>query len=253
MTNQPNQTSPPSQDAAVLPEPRAGRGFWLLMLGSMVFVGGVAYLQYTRVDRARNRGKPIPVRRGEALPVLGALPEFALTERSGRRVGLDDLTGRIWVADFFFTYCAGPCPVMSRRMAELQSLIEKNQFNDVLCVSFTVDPEHDTPAVLSEYAEVFSAKPDRWLFLTGDKRHLRDLAIKGFKIAVQDPEQGDDQIIHSTRFVLVDRVGRIRGYYTLMTPEEEEDPRRAADVAMPPTVRETLLSDIRRLRREGRR
>jgi protein SCO1/2 len=157
----------------------------------------------------------------EALPVLSQVPDFDLVERSERPLRAADLRGKIWVADFMFTYCAGPCPIMSSRMAQLQREIA--DLKDVVLVSFSVDPERDTPAVLREYAERYGADPARWLFATGDKRTIDMLAVEGFKVgSVENP------IYHSTRFILVDREGRIRGYYD--SEEPEAVPRLAADI-----------------------
>lgn len=231
------------------PEMRAGRGFWLLMFASLLAVGGLSYLKYRQVDVDRSRG--VARARLEPLPFIGEVPAFSFTDRTGRKVTLADLKGRIWVADFIFTHCGGPCPVMSVRMAELQKILKKERMDDVVCVSFTVDPDRDTPERLAEYANALGAEVGRWLFLTGEKRELRDLAIKGFMIAVQDPEQGDDQIIHSTRFVLVDRKGRIRGFHTMLTEEEEIDPSKAGtEGGIPSGVCDNVMTAIRQLRRE---
>ncbi len=234
------------------PEQRPGIGFWVLMLLSLGFVGGLAYMQYVHVDKARRGGAERP--KAELLPVIAELPDFTLIERSGRRVGLSDLRGRVWIADFVFTYCAGPCPVMSVRMAELQELLKMKRYDDVVSVTITVDPERDTPERLREYADALGAETGRWLFLTGETKPIRELAVKGFRIAVEDPEQGDDQILHSTRFVLVDQQGRIRGYYSVLTEEEEYDVQKAGTgTSIPEAVKRDLLADIRSLRREAAR
>lgn len=225
-----------------------GAFFWILMVLSLLGVGGLSLLKYLQTDRDRLR--QIAAERREPLPMVAELPDFTLTERSGKEVSLADLRGRVWVADFIFTHCAGPCPIMSIRMKEFQDILKKERMDDVACVSISVDPERDTPERLREYADALGAETGRWLFLTGPNRTIRDLAIKGFKIAVQDPEQGDDQIIHSTRFVLVDQKGRIRGYYSAMTEEEELDPSTAgSERGLPSEARSRLLNDIRRLRR----
>lgn len=140
------------------------------------------------------------------LPVLAELPEFTLTERSGNPISRDDLHGKVWVADFIFTRCPGPCPAMSRRFAELQRAFRN--LDNVRLVSISVDPEHDTPEVLADYAESYGADPERWLFLTGEKEAILDLAVQGFKISA-----GDDPNLHGTHFVLVDRRGHIRAFY----------------------------------------
>jgi cytochrome oxidase Cu insertion factor (SCO1/SenC/PrrC family) len=224
------------------------------MLLSLVTVGGVAYLQYARVDKARLRKasmEQLTSPKPEPLPVIATLPDFTLIDSGERRVALNDLRGRVWVADFFFTYCAGPCPVMSRRMRELRQLLKEEKMDDVVCVSVSVDPDRDTPKVLAEYAEMMKAEPGRWLFLTGKKQQIYDLAIKGFKVGV-DAEQPDEQILHSTRFVLIDRLGRIRGYYKALDDDEELDPQLAVPGrGMPADIKSRLLTDIRLLRQEG--
>ncbi len=150
------------------------------------------------------------------LPVLGQSGEFNLTERSGKKVTLRDLSGKVWIGDFIFTRCAGICPLMSGHMRRLQEALKGSQ--DLRFVSFSVDPEYDTPEKLSAYAQKFGADPEKWLFLTGDKKELFELSLKHFHLGVGDapPEErtDPDQVVtHSTRFVLVDREGFIRGYY----------------------------------------
>jgi protein SCO1/2 len=158
------------------------------------------------------------------LPVLSTVPEFALTERSGRTVNSSELAGRVWVANFVFTDCAGPCPLLSQRMSRLQDALGEQP--DVQLVSFSVDPETDTPDVLSGYAKRWGADPERWLFLTGDKTDLYHLIKDGFKLAISDGSEPDNPgpgiITHSLRFVLVDRQGKIRAYYPGDEPDLEE-------------------------------
>lgn len=151
---------------------------------------------------------------GSTLPLLGEIPPFELTRQDGRDLSRSDLRGKVWIADFIFTTCAGPCPLMTQRMENLQTRFRNAP--DLRLVSFSVDPEYDTPEVLNEYATHFNARPERWAFLTGDRDAIYDLSIKGFKLAVADEADAGDydhMIIHSTYFVLVDREARIRGYY----------------------------------------
>ena len=138
----------------------------------------------------------------------GTVPNFQLTNQNNQPFGSTQLAGKIWVADFIFTSCPGPCPMVSSRMSELQRPLEKT---DVHLVSFSVDPEKDTPEVLRGYADKLKAEPARWDFLTGSKSIIYDLSKNGFKLAVLDGEAGVP--VHSTRIVLVDRHGEIRGYY----------------------------------------
>ena len=141
------------------------------------------------------------------LPVMGDIPEFQLTAQTGQPFDSKVLDGRVWVADFIYTTCTGPCPMMTTHMRQLQNSTMETP--DVLMVSFTVDPAHDTPPVLTEYARHFKQDPARWFFLTGDMAKLNDLGVHAFKL-----NSVDGSLIHSTRFVLVDRARRIRGFYS---------------------------------------
>jgi cytochrome oxidase Cu insertion factor (SCO1/SenC/PrrC family) len=159
-----------------------------------------------------------------AAPEYGTVPDFSLTERSERKVSRQDLAGKVWVADFIFTHCAGSCPVMSANMRKLQDRLPA----EIHLVSFSVDPYNDTPAVLTEYANRYGADRDRWLFLTGDPEAVQKLSISGFKLAL-DPSAGTEAepITHSSRFALVDKEGKIRGYYG--TEEADALDRLVAD------------------------
>jgi len=153
------------------------------------------------------------------LPDYSVVPDFELMERGNRHVTRKDMEGHVWIADFIFTRCTGICPAMSSNMARLQSRLPK----EVRLVSFSVDPDYDTPAVLSEYANRYNADSERWLFLTGSPEAIQRLSVGGFKLAL-DPTAGTETepITHSSRFVLVDRQGRIRGYYGNEDPEALE-------------------------------
>jgi protein SCO1/2 len=143
----------------------------------------------------------------------GSVPDFTLTERSGSPVSLDHLRGKIWIADFIYTTCTDTCPLQTAMMAKLQQ--EYAGKPDVQFVSFTVDPERDTPEVLTRYAAKHQADASRWYFLTGQRDRIMRLIQQGFHLAVAAP-MGADQggmIPHSPRFVLVDKDARIRGYY----------------------------------------
>jgi protein SCO1/2 len=140
------------------------------------------------------------------LPVYGQIPGFALTDETGRPFDKKSLDGKVWVADFIFTTCTGPCPRMSSLMRQVQQA--SGVMPEVKLVSFTVDPERDTPAALAEYAARYHAQPDRWHFLTGPREALDHLTRDAFKLG-----NVDGQLIHSTRLVLLDRHARIRGYY----------------------------------------
>ena len=144
----------------------------------------------------------------------GSVPEFTLTERDGSVVSLQQLRGKIWVADFIYTNCTDTCPLQSAMMANLQQQYAMNP--DFQLVSFTVDPERDTPQALTTYAAKFQANGKHWYFLTGQRDRIVRLVEEGFHLAVGTFPSNTDPagvIGHSPRFVLVDKDTRIRGYY----------------------------------------
>ena len=159
------------------------------------------WLRHAQMERLARR----------SINTYGTVPAFQLTNQNGQPFGSQQLTGKIWIADFVFTSCPGPCPMISSRMSEMQRPLENS---DVHLVTFTVDPETDTPEVLRDYAERLHARPGRWEFLTGEKDAIFNLTRDGFKLAVAD---GTDENgpIHNTRAALVDRRGTIRGYYDM--------------------------------------
>jgi protein SCO1/2 len=136
---------------------------------------------------------------------------FALTDQSGVDFKSESLAGHVWVANFMFTNCPGPCPRMSSQMHDVQTALAGQ---DVKLVSFTVDPDRDTPPVLAKYAAFYSAAPGVWYFLTGPRQTLDHLGQDVFKLG-----HVDGSLDHSTRFVLVDRKSQIRGYYLTSEPD----------------------------------
>ena len=123
---------------------------------------------------------------------------------------LSDLHGKVAIYDFIFTSCRGMCPTMTKTMQELYEGTPEGW--PVRFVSISVDPVHDTPAVLAAYAKPFR-RNKRWLFLTGNRDDIIRLSVDGFKLAAGAPGSPQEPILHSSRFVLVDRNGWIRGYY----------------------------------------
>jgi protein SCO1/2 len=167
----------------------------------------------------------------EDLPSLGTIPGFTLTSEQGVAVSLEDLRGKVWIADFIFLRCGGTCPMMSSRMASLAR--EMAPEPRIRFISFDVDPDRDSVADMKEYAKTFGADPAQWTFLRGEKPEIRSLARGGFKLAVEDAQPGDPEpILHSTRFSLVDGDGKLRGSYESNDPEAmarmKKDARRLA-------------------------
>jgi protein SCO1 len=156
-----------------------------------------------------------------SLQVYYDVPQFQLTAQDGQAFDSKVLAGKIWVADFIYTTCPGPCPRMTSQMRQVQDAIEK--MPDVKLVSFTVDPARDTPAVLAGYAKEHGASAEHWYFLTGAPAALQTLDRDVFKLGNLDAS-----LEHSTRFVLVDRQSRIRGYYE--TSEAGNIPKLIGDI-----------------------
>jgi protein SCO1/2 len=203
------------------------RAFPLLPLGiaAVGFAVSLALLLYAWNLRRVTRDYGVT-----ELPRLGEVPDFGATTERGASVRRADLDGKVLIADFIFTTCTGICPGMT---AKMKSLVERLRDEPrIRFVSFTVDPEHDTPEVLLRYAREHGADGARWSFLRIEKAGLRRLAREGFKLAVEDGGAGAaEPILHSTRFVLVDAAGLIRGYY------DSDEPGAMA----------ALASDARRL------
>jgi protein SCO1/2 len=149
--------------------------------------------------------------RPRPLPVLGTVPSFALIDQTGARLASDDLAGGVWVANFVFTRCPDVCPALTARMAQLQGRLGPAA-DRVRLVSFSVDPNHDTPEVLRDYARRAGAR-DGWRFATGPRADVAALLRDGFRVAFADDGPPTAPITHSDRFVLVDPTLAIRGYY----------------------------------------
>lgn len=145
------------------------------------------------------------------------LSEFTFLDRTGKKIGSTELKGQYWIADFFFTRCMGPCPLLTHTMAKLHT--EFKDRPDLKFVSFTVDPEYDTPKVLNTYAELYGADKNRWYFLRGDKTIVYKLITDGFQLAVGPDETDPIQVVHSLSFVLIGKQGEILGRYNTNEPE----------------------------------
>ncbi len=161
-----------------------------------------------------------------SLEVFFVVPPFHLISQDGKAFDSGVLAGKIWVADFIYTTCPGPCPRMTSQMRQVEDAMKGT---DVKFVSFTIDPDRDTPAALTEYAKEHGASPADWYFLTGPIAELQRLDRDVFKLG-----NIDGTLEHSTRFVLVDRQSRIRGFYE--TSDQQNIPK--------------LIEDIRSLARE---
>ena len=140
------------------------------------------------------------------LPKLGSIPSFEFTDSDGNLISQEELSGKIWVADFIFTTCTMACPVMTGNMNLIHKAFKNN--DKVRIVSISVYPEYDTPEILKEYALRYNANTNRWHFLTGPEENVKLVIKNGFKMG-----DYEDIIFHSEKFALVDQNGNIRGYY----------------------------------------
>jgi protein SCO1/2 len=211
-----------------------GRRIGWLAWGGVLLITGTLVLAFLLAQ--------FKVRMVKPLPVLSSVAEFTLTNQLGRVVTLADLRGHVWVADFIFTRCPGPCLKMTRQMKELEQALPAR--SRAKLVTLTTDPEFDTPPVLKTYAERFGADPNRWLFLTGAKGEIARLGTDSLKLAAtekkpEERESPNDLFIHATLFVVVDKQGRMRGVYE--TTGEQVDPKR---------VKIQILQAVKHLERE---
>lgn len=151
------------------------------------------------------------------------VPDFSMTNQEGERVTFSDFEGKIIVADFFFTTCPTICPIMTKQMTRLQWMLEDESYNDVHFLSYTVNPEHDTPEVLKSYALEQGADLSKWTFLTGDQKAIFDLGFEGYLLSTQEDELAPGGFLHSSMFVLLDRDRHIRGFYDGTSTKEVDD------------------------------
>jgi protein SCO1 len=187
--------------------PRSGGLVGRLVARPAFWLVALALLFGVPLGRSLVRRAPAPQ------PDLGTLPDFALTDQTGHPFGTRDLRGKVWVANFIFTSCAGSCPLLSQKMAEVARRA-RHLGPDFHLVSLTVDPERDTPPVLAGYAARYGANPRKWSFLTGDMATIQSAVVDGFKVGMGKEKVGDFwEIFHGENLVLVDGQRHIRGYF----------------------------------------
>ncbi|MGM7700598.1 SCO family protein [Pseudalkalibacillus sp. Hm43] len=155
---------------------------------------------------------------------------FTYTNQDGESVSLEDLKGKVWIADFIFTNCETVCPPMTNHMASLQENMKKEGLENVEIVSFSVDPGVDSPEVLKEFGQKFDADFSNWHFLTGyEQSEIEAFAKDSFKTIVQKPKD-DDQVTHGTAFYLVDQEGIVRTRYDGVNRSNEDDEEVINDI-----------------------
>jgi protein SCO1 len=175
---------------------------WVLLSLTVMIIFAVIVIRMADQSRA-------------ALPEYGAVPEFAFTNHFGEPITRADLNGKLHIVDFIFTSCPSACPVMSKYMAELYELYKDS--DKVRFLSFSVDPDTDTLPVLRQYAQRYGVDDDSWIFARGPIEEIKNLSEQGFMLPADGLPMG-----HSTKFVLVDENGNIRGFYDGMDWEKME-------------------------------
>ena len=178
--------------------------FPLVPAVAAVLAAGLGLVLYTTLARSRPLSED-----------YGPLPDFQLVDDRGNPFTLASLHSKVTIADFIFTRCIASCPRLTARMAEIQDELERDR-SDVRLVSFSVDPENDTPSVLAEYSARAHADPGRWSFVTGQVDEVTRTVVLGFKVSAAKVARGagDYDVTHGNWFVLVDREGHVRGYYS---------------------------------------
>ena len=162
--------------------------------------------------------------------IYHTVPDFAFINQNGKEVTFADFEDKIVVADFFFTTCPTICPIMTKQMARLQWILEDPAFKDVRFLSHTVNPSHDTPEVLLEYAKANQADLSRWTFVTGDQEEIFDQGFNGYMLSTQEDSGAPGGFLHSSNFILIDRDRHIRGIYDGTSSKEVDE--LATDIKM---------------------
>ncbi|MCB0780727.1 MAG: SCO family protein [Flavobacteriales bacterium] len=206
-------------------DPSSKRTKWLILGGIGAFVLSLFVFFSPMVGLVKHNFTYLPYY-GPKEPVLvqrdgkdvvdtiyAEIPPFRFIDRYGQPFTDKDVTGKIIVADFFFTRCGTICPRMSVNMQQLQLKLNDDAFKDVVFLSHTVDPEHDTPEVLDAYAKKLEADPVRWKFLTGNAVDIYRMGNTGYLLSALEDSTSAEQFVHDGRFVLVDKQKHIRGYY----------------------------------------
>ena len=173
--------------------------FWFFILGCVTITALRPFLRHV----------PDPP------PVLGPAPAFHMVDQTGRPFGSDELRGQVYVASFFFTRCTSICPKLMYQVRTLQDRFKNEHQEGIHLVSISVDPENDTAENLASYAANIGVDPQRWTLLSGEKEHLTEILEKGFKVPLGEKMTSPTaiDIAHTGKLVLVDKQGRIRGYY----------------------------------------
>jgi protein SCO1 len=192
---------------------------FLPFLLPFLLIAGLAWL-YTQSGSPKKIFKKLPILGNHMLDttqvdgkqridtIFHTVPPFTFINQKGEKITEASVKGKVYVVDYFFTTCQSICPIMSKQLTRVY-----NEHKDIMILSHTVDPETDNPQVLNEYASLHQADPKRWIFLTGSKSELYKQARIGYLLDAQEGNGGSEDFIHTQNFALIDKKGRIRGFY----------------------------------------
>jgi protein SCO1 len=210
---------------------------WAVTAGSKVG-GALLLLAAVAVSLGVVAFRHLGSRRAEPPPVIGRMEAFSLYDQRGKTFQLSDLEGNVWVADFIFTSCQAACPMLTSKMRALQKHIEERESVlgrklPIRLVSFSVDPEVDTPDKLMAYATKWGVDQERWVFLTGPLADVNRAVTRGLKIPFEKgaADTSAFDVMHGEHFVMVDGKRRIRGYYE-SSPEGMTDLKAALEAIL---------------------
>ena len=188
-----------------------GNYYWLLLIIPLIFVGWYFF--------NKNEQKPL-----RTLPYFGqknsikngdtayhTVKPFCFTNQYNEKITEETVKGKIYVTDFFFTTCQSICPIMSTELERVYKQFASNK--DVLILSHTVAPEEDSVNVMMDYAKLHGVTNKQWLFLTGDKKQLYDMARSSYLLNMEEGNGDADDFIHTQNFALVDKEKHLRGFY----------------------------------------
>lgn len=150
---------------------------------------------------------------GKSVPdtVYHRIPDFSFVNQDGKTVTAKDFEGKIYVADFFFTTCPTICPIMKTQMLRVYEKFKSNP--QVAFLSHSIDPRHDSVAVLREYAQRLGVRSSQWQFVTGDKAKIYEIGQRSYFVTAKEDPDAEGGLLHSGAFILIDKQKRIRGMY----------------------------------------
>lgn len=188
-----------------------GKYYWLLLLIPVVFVVWffISKQEQKPLRTLKYFGNKVVQKPGDT--AYHSVKPFMFLNQFNEKTTEETIKGKIYVTDFFFTTCQSICPIMSNQLERVYKTFEKNP--EVMILSHTVDPEVDSVPVMMKYAKLHGVTDKRWLFLTGDKKHLYEMARQSYLLNAEEGNGDEEDFIHTQNFALVDKERHLRGFY----------------------------------------